>query len=107
MFQFSSLLTRPEADQSRRRVTVDKPTNSPHISTDETRDTDFLRDHCVSDRVRQHLDEQMQRLADLLNRVESQEFDQEASTADIFSMTPDSNPPNIKPSLEVVAAGDK
>lgn len=87
MFQFSSLLTRSDAESSRRRLSASSP--SPISPSVQSNDEDSLTNpagQCVSDRVRRDLDEQMQRLADLLDRVESIEFERETETADIFSL---------------------
>lgn len=87
MFQFSTLLTRPDAGTNRRRLSDADP--EPRSSSARLNDENSLMSaagQCVTDRVRRDLDDQMQRLAELLDRVESLEFEREAESADIFSL---------------------
>jgi len=87
MFQFSTLLTRQDAGISRRRPSAANP-QPVRLSAHDNADDSLASpaDHCVSDRVRRDLDDQMLRLGELLDRVESLEFEREAEAAEIFSI---------------------
>jgi hypothetical protein len=101
MFQFSNLLTRQDAGAGGRRPSTADSHAGP--SSPGTADEDSCAGDAgqfVSDRVRRDLDDQMQRLADLLDRVESQEFDREVESADIFSLAETERPDEPSDSAE-------
>jgi len=109
MFQFSLLLNKAES-AARLRLRSDRisATATPHA---RLADADGLASATASttspEQARRELDEQMQRLGDLLDRVESLEFDREAAASEIFSVPPGS-PPRISPiSVQDDAPRDK
>ncbi|GEM_PF-4600175 len=91
MFQFSSLLARTEAERDPRRAkhaappavaaAVEVHPNASLIA-DELASTSNAS---VSERVRRDLDEQMQRLADLLDRVESLDVERGGAIDEMLS----------------------
>lgn len=87
MFQFSTLLTRQDAGTRRRRPSAaDSEAVSSSARANEEDSLTNAAGQCVSDRVRRDLDDQMYRLSELLDRVESLEFEREAEAADIFAL---------------------
>jgi hypothetical protein len=89
MFQFSRLLSK-----SASRVRPDD--GLEHCESPDAEPAVQASD-CVSERVRRDLDEQMARLQQLLDRVESLEFEQAAASADLFSTQPEVSPTEPQP----------
>ena len=85
MFRFSTLLTKSEAEAGAARPR--DPRGDPPPSSAEKTGHPMASGQCVSDRVRRDLDEQMTRLGELLDRVESLEFDGEAAASEMLTLT--------------------
>ncbi len=85
MFQFSSLLNKKNAEEGGRWKTLAFPQSGPASVRDRSVSVGMAAEQCISDRVRRDLDEQMQRLADLLDHVESLDFAREAATSDFLT----------------------
>ena len=86
MFRFSSLLCRTEEDASPARPLQVRPEPAAAPAWSVALDGSADTSSCVSDRVRRDLDEQMQRLAELLDRVESLDFDEQAAAGDVLTI---------------------
>jgi hypothetical protein len=91
MFQFSSLLARTEAEREPRRSKHAAPpadSTAVEIHPNASLVTDELSstsNACVSERVRRDLDEQMRRLADLLDRVESLDVERDNTIDEVLA----------------------